>query len=70
MLGELDPIREETKHLNGSEDDIAKAKYEINIWIKKKKNLTNFKEFGGIKLLASRKQTHFSGSCPEGVFNS
>lgn len=37
---------------------------------KEKNLLTNFKQFGGIKLLASRKQTHFGGGCSEGVFNS
>ena len=31
---------------------------------------TDFEQFGGIKFFTSRKQTHFGGSCPEGVFNS
>lgn len=54
---------------------IAKAKEMFEILnqylnLKKIKILTDFKQFGGIKFLASRKQTHFGGSCPEGVFNS
>lgn len=73
--GRIGPRMRKTKRLNGSKDDIAKAKGMseiLNQYLnKKEKNfLTNFKQFGGIKLLASRKQTHFGGSCPEGVFNS
>lgn len=65
------------KHFLGSKDGTAKAKriskalnQYLDLKKKEKKALTNFKQLGGIKLLASRKQTHFSGCCLESVFNS
>lgn len=78
----IGPRKRKTKHLNGSKDGTAKAegisrtldqyldgkaKKQTN---KKKPFLTNFEQFGGIKLFTSRKQTHFGGSCPEGVFDT
>jgi hypothetical protein len=58
-----------------AKDGIAKAKgisKVLNQYLIKKeeKNLTNFKQLGSIELLISRKQTHFSGCCPESIFDS
>lgn len=75
MQGELDPRRGKW-NMHIFQGWHCKSKRNLQrtksiFGLKKEKNiLTDFKQLGGIKLLASRKQTHFSGRCPESVFNA